>query len=753
MALEVEGDVFKGPGESTPHGLLEESRAAMEDLATKMLFVKKEGLPKSELRELVTQMSLIFITLRQVNRSILLEEDRVKDETENAKAPVDFTTLQLHNLTYEKNHYLKAIKACKDFRSKHPIIELASEEEFFREAPDDIKGGVLSSDGAQDLMLKRLNYELHQRKELCKLREKLEQRKKGLLEIISNRKKFLSSLPSHLKALKKASLPVQQQFGILHTKKSKQNSAAELLPPPLYIVYSQLLSQKEAFGESIELEILGSIKEAQTFAQQQASKDTGTTARIEASKLDDDVPDDEDEGQRRRKRPKKPVVKDSVDNSGIYQSHPLNIVLHVFDDESSGTKPLKLLSLRFEFLVKLSVVCVGIEGPDQGPENILCNLFPDDIGIELPHQTAKVYAGDSILFDKRNLRPYKWLSPLLEVTKGGSAPSGLALYRHQNRVQTFLQRIRSRKKAQMALEKQLESLARLKWPPLSCGDAVPWALHSPACTLEQWSLIRSAADAASPPQTADSSELASEGRSIREEVESAREDGELPSVMQLSEDLKLSSLKASVELKEHSRSLALMSKSSTLRYDDGVDLMVDSESETEQQAPLVLDPEENSRVPWEEYAAREFLMVLCRVAGGEKTKLEAKRGVPSEAASFQTEHGVDSSSADERSSAEWFNELRAMEAEVNLHILNMVPWEWDEEILSHQVRCLVMLFDLQIERRQTTTPLTQRSMSIIDIGLCKPVTGSMLARSSRGRDRRKMLSWKSMECAAPGYPY
>lgn len=98
----------------------------------------------------------------QVNRLILLEEDRVKAETESAKAPVDFATLQLHNLLYEKNHYLKAIKACKDFRSKYPDIELVPEEEFVRDAPDDIRGGVLSSDGAHDLMLKRLNYELHQ---------------------------------------------------------------------------------------------------------------------------------------------------------------------------------------------------------------------------------------------------------------------------------------------------------------------------------------------------------------------------------------------------------------------------------------------------------------------------------------------------------------------------------------------------------------------------------------------------------------
>ena len=116
---------------------------------------------------------------------------------------------------------------------------------------------------------------MHQRKELCKLRERLEQQKKALQETISNRKKFLSSLPSHLKSLKKASLPVQHQLGILHTKKLKQQQSAELLPPPLYVVYSQLVAQKDAFGENIDLEIVGSLKDAQAFARQKATKDSG----------------------------------------------------------------------------------------------------------------------------------------------------------------------------------------------------------------------------------------------------------------------------------------------------------------------------------------------------------------------------------------------------------------------------------------------------------------------------------------------
>jgi THO complex subunit 5 len=75
--------------------------------------------------------------------------------------------------------------------------------------------------------------------------------------------------------LKKASLPVQTQLGILHTKRVKQHQLAELLPPPLYILYSQFLSQKEAFAEAIELEILGSAKDAQTVARQQANREAG----------------------------------------------------------------------------------------------------------------------------------------------------------------------------------------------------------------------------------------------------------------------------------------------------------------------------------------------------------------------------------------------------------------------------------------------------------------------------------------------
>lgn len=808
------------PGEILPdrkidtsaYDLLETTKTSVEDIVTQMLSIKKEqndstSNNKSQLPELVTQMLLNFVNLRKANRSILLEEDLVKAETEHAKAPVDFTTLQLHNLMYEKNHYVKAIKACKDFKSKYPDIELVPEEEFFRDAPEEIKNSVQSSDSAHNLMLKRLNYELYQRKELSKLHEKMEVQKKILQDTIANRKKFLSSLPSHLKSLKKASLPVQNQLGILHTKKLKQHQLAELLPPPLYVIYSQLLAHKEAFGESIDLEIVGSIKDAHTFARQQANKDNGiSNANTENSKLDDDVVDEEDDGQRRRKRPKKVQLKESLDPSRIYQTHPLKLVLQIHDDEASDPKSTKLVVLKFEYLLKLNVVCVGIEGSNEGPEsNILCNLFPNDPGLELPHQSAKLWSGDGPIFDeRRSSRPYKWaqhlagidilpeVSPLLtvsgestngETTKQSAMISGLSLYRQQNRVQTVVQRIRARKKAQLALAGQIDSLTKLKWPALTC-QTVPWFSHARLCSLQSWTIMPSLKSAASieeqvqAPQEVD---MVGEPDTSKAEIENAREDGELPSLnpsANVGKEITITPIKASGI--EHSKRLALITKSvasplskgksakspSFRKHDEDLDLMVFSDSEVDEPTQIESETDEamgtgNLKVTdnsWITCGVREYRLLLTRRvnSGDEYMKLEAKVTVSMEyplrpplftlnlfrAATIETEL--------ETEAYDWFNELRAMEAEVNIHVIKTIPWEEDNNVLGHQVCCLAMLFDFYVNDGVLSSE-KGKSTSVVDVGLCKPVNGSLVARSYRGRDHRKMISWKDNGCT-PGYP-
>ncbi|KAE8659112.1 Abscisic acid responsive elements-binding factor 2 isoform 1 [Hibiscus syriacus] len=513
-------------------------------------------------------------------------------------------------------------------------------------------------------------------------------------------------------------------------KENNQNLNSENSYPnvPSLRQSQTVYAQKEAFGEDIDLEIIGSMKDAQTFSSQQANKD-GLSTSVESSRLEDDVPDEEDDGQRRRKRPKRVPCEEAIDQAGVYQVHPL-------------------------------------KGSTEGPEyNILCNLFPDDTGLDLPHQSVKLFIGDGATFDeKRTSRPFKWaqhlagidflpeVSPLLNSheasnneIKSDAVISGLALYRQQNRVQTVVQRIRSRIKAELALAEQLDSLMKLKWPALNC-KSVPWALHVPLCSLHSWSSVGSKVNKDSSSQPIIDTEPVQEpmsdmdGRSgiTKEELEGFREDGELPpllSVPSATTKAEHNPLKGSNL--SHSKQLALVSKSilspagkgklsSFKKHDDSV-LMLDMDSELDE--PPETETENSStqcyeivEKTWVDYGNKEFILLLTRKTdtSGQNMTLEAKIKISMEyplrpplfSVNLYSSPGENSS---ENDNSGWHNEVRAMEAE--------------------------------------GSPSSEKNTSsVIDVGLCKPVSGRLLARSFRGRDRRKMISWKDMECST-GYPF
>lgn len=69
------------PGEILPernvdmaslYDVLQRSKTSIEDIVGKMLAIKKEASPESHLRELVTQVLLNFVSLRQVSYVIFL---------------------------------------------------------------------------------------------------------------------------------------------------------------------------------------------------------------------------------------------------------------------------------------------------------------------------------------------------------------------------------------------------------------------------------------------------------------------------------------------------------------------------------------------------------------------------------------------------------------------------------------------------------------------------------------------------------
>jgi len=309
-------------------------------------------------------------------------------------------------------------------------------------------------------------------------------------------------------------------------------------------------------------------------------------------------------------------------------------------------------------------------------------------------------------------------------------------------------------------------LTKLKWPRIEHKNT-PWASRTPLCSLHSWSLTVSFPEPLSRSSLMVSGAAGSvdsdlERRSVTnwEETESVREDGELPVVIHAENETNSSAIlpsEMSPEVRSHSRGLSLISKSATPsklsvshsfgRNEDDLDLLMYSDSELEDQPFIQEETQKGNLIiykSWEDYASKEFTMVLSKtMKNGPKVMLEAKVKIsmeyPLRPPLFRLRLLSEKSET-----LKWHNDLRAMETEVNLHILRSLPWSCEDYILTHQVMCLAMLFDMHFDEDYEKRKVT----SVIDVGLCKPVSGTMLTRSVRGRDRRQTIYWRGADCSS-----
>lgn len=194
---------------------------------------------------------------------------------------------------------------------------------------------------------------------------------------------------------------------------------------------------------------------------------------------------------------------------------------------------------------------------------------------------------------------------------------------------------------------------KLKWPTLSY-QSVPWALHTPLCNLLGFSPVGTLPSQTSSLSVVDieqvqeptDSGLVGRSSTSKEEVESTREDGELPSLASVVSDVNDTSPAPSEgSALDRSRQMALLSKSvispitkakahSSKKYEEDSDIMLDVDGDVDDELAHV-EPEEDvvtmcqskvARKPWLDYGAKEFSLVLTRSMGMEKRmlKLDAK---------------------------------------------------------------------------------------------------------------------------------
>ncbi|XP_043520099.1 THO complex subunit 5 homolog isoform X2 [Frieseomelitta varia] len=183
---------------------------------------------KDEIHELQIQTSLAFIELKKLNRMEKFRTKFARDSLISSKSSVDSKHLHLQNLLYEVMHLKKEVVKCLQFKSKDELIQLVSEEEFYKEAPENIS--------------------------------------------------------------RPASKPLQESLGLLLDKVRQEHHKAALLASPLYVLYAKASAYRDAYDNSIIVKVEGDEEEAKRANNQDALQESDSDAETVSENVIEETP-------------------------------------------------------------------------------------------------------------------------------------------------------------------------------------------------------------------------------------------------------------------------------------------------------------------------------------------------------------------------------------------------------------------------------------------------------------------------------
>merc|ERR1712223_1791855 len=187
------------------------------------------GKVQQHLTELRTNFSLMFLTLKKLNRLDKIRTKKIRDNTNTSKQRVDAFHLQLQNLKYEVMHLQKEVAKCLQFRSRDQDMDLVTIEEFYEKAPTEVSKKEKTEKNEHEQRLARLEYENLQRKQMSDEYNRLEKEKMQFEEQIQQRKTKLANLKPQLAAILEKSKPVQDYLEMpLNDERDQLNLAKYL---------------------------------------------------------------------------------------------------------------------------------------------------------------------------------------------------------------------------------------------------------------------------------------------------------------------------------------------------------------------------------------------------------------------------------------------------------------------------------------------------------------------------------------------
>ncbi|XP_077378240.1 THO complex subunit 5 homolog isoform X1 [Festucalex cinctus] len=448
----------------------------------------KEGSSEIEQRRL--QSCNHFMTLKKLNRLAHMRLKKGRDQTHEAKQKVDVLHLQLQNLLYEVLHLQKEISKCLEFKSKHEEIDLVSEEEFYKDAPEVISRPQLTKNDPHQLTLARLDWELEQRKRLAETYKESQATKEKIQKSIEVKKEHLKNLQPGLNAIMQASLPVQEYLAMPVEQTQKHTEIAQHLPPPLYVLFVQANAYGQACDKNLSVSISGDVDEAKAMSKPPEDSQ------------DDDSDSDAEEEQEKTKR-RRPTAGGQLDDKRreMLKRHPLSLSFDLTCKDGS------VLNLYFYYLINLNIMTVKAKisastdlttaisaGELVKSETLLSCLYANDSGRETPNPANRYQ------FDKVGIvtfadyvedlgHPYKWVQNLgglhfpNDASEGVLVGSSLSASHMENTMKLLRGRVLSR----LALHKQFASLEHNIIPVTSeCLHLFPAKIIS---RLTRWTTI------------------------------------------------------------------------------------------------------------------------------------------------------------------------------------------------------------------------------------------------------------------------
>lgn len=440
----------------------ENIRKAMNKIAK----LKTSGDPnaKEEVHELQIQTSLAFIELKKLNRMEKFRTKFARDSLVTAKSSVDSKHLHLQNLLYEVMHLKKEVIKCLQFKSKDELIQLVSEEEFYKEAPESISRPEITKNNPHQLRLARLEWELTQRKQLAALCDELTESKKAVTADMESKQTRLDSLAPQLRTILEASKPLQESLGLPLDKVRQEHQKAALLASPLYVLYAKATAYRDAYDSTLIIKVEGDEDEAKRTNNQDGLQESDSDPETQPESIIEETP-----VHKKRHHRLSREARQEEKRSKLLQRHPLNVTLILL--LSNETK----LTLQFFYMIHLKVVTVeskletdvsgGISAGDMlVSESVLRELYPNDLGLESPnpanhYQLARHNLGS---FSTLGLGiPYRWAQRMAGLHFISASPQDQKLTIQestQDSVVSVLKEIKRRVRARLELCTEIRQL-------------------------------------------------------------------------------------------------------------------------------------------------------------------------------------------------------------------------------------------------------------------------------------------------------